>query len=29
MHANDCNIDHIMQYVVSNFARCFSASAAV
>jgi replication factor C subunit 3/5 len=28
MHANECNIDHIMQYVVSNFARCFSASAA-
>jgi len=23
MHTNECNIDHIMQYIVSNFARCF------
>jgi hypothetical protein len=23
MHANECNVDHIMQYIVSNFARCF------
>jgi hypothetical protein len=28
MHANDCNIDHIMQYIVHNFARCFSEAAA-
>jgi replication factor C subunit 3/5 len=25
MHANECNIDHIMQYIVFNFARCFCA----
>ena len=28
MHATDCNIDHIMQYIVHNFARCFSGVAA-
>ena len=27
MHANECNVDHIMQYVVSNFARCFGTGA--
>jgi replication factor C subunit 3/5 len=27
MHANECNVDHIMQYVVSNFAKCFGTSA--
>jgi len=26
MHANECNVDHIMQYVVSNFAKCFGTS---
>ena len=25
MHANECNVDHIMQYIVLHFARCFSA----
>lgn len=28
MHANECNIDHLMQYIVHNFARCFSEAAA-
>lgn len=23
-HVNECNIDHIMQYIMSNFARCFA-----
>ncbi len=27
MHANECNVDHIMQYIVSNFARCFGTGA--
>ena len=28
MHANECNVDHIMQYVVSNFAKCFGTTCA-
>ena len=28
MHANECNVDYIMQYVVSNFARCFGTTCA-
>lgn len=27
MHANECNVDHIMQYIVSHFAKCFGTSA--
>jgi len=26
MHINECNVDHIMQYIMSNFARCFAAT---
>jgi len=25
MHTNECNMDHIMQYIVSHFAKCFGA----
>ena len=28
MHANECNVDHIMHYVVSNFAKCFVSAPA-
>jgi replication factor C subunit 3/5 len=27
MHANECNMDHVVQYVVFNFAKCFSAAS--
>ena len=27
MHANECNVDHLMQYIVSNFAGCFASGA--
>ena len=29
MHANECNLDHVVQYVVFTFAKCFSASQHV
>jgi len=28
MHANECNIDHITQYVVFNFAKCFNSNSS-
>jgi hypothetical protein len=28
MRAKDCDTDHVMQYVVSNFARCFRTASA-
>jgi len=27
MHANECNMDHVVQYVVFNFAKCFCAAS--
>ena len=27
MHANECNVDHIVQYIISNFARSFVSVA--
>ncbi len=29
MHTTECNIDHVMQYLVSNFAKCFATATAV
>jgi len=26
MHANECNLDHLVQYTVLNFAKCFSSA---
>ena len=28
MHTTECNIDHVMQYLVSNFAKCFATATA-
>jgi len=28
MRAKECDTDHVMQYIVSNFARCFQAAAS-